>query len=90
MAKTKKPKAEYRKTEVVVRGSGRFPTDMLRYDNCVAQTSEDASKIDNEDGAFVHREIRLDRFSYDATKAEARRWQSFGWMVVSDTGLEDD
>lgn len=87
MPRTKKPKAEYRKTEVVVRGSGTFPTDCLRYDNCCPSSSEDSSKIDNHDGAFVQREVKLDRFSFDGSKAEADRWRSFGWAVISDSGV---
>ena len=87
MARQKRPKAEYRKTEIVVRGSGDFPFDMLRYDNAVPVTSEDASKIANVDDSFVHREVKLERFSYEGDKATADRWRSFGWIVISDTGV---
>lgn len=87
MAKTKKPKAEYRRTEITVRGSGEFPYDMLRYDDACPVSSDDVSNMCNRDGAFVQREVKLYRFSLDGAKAEADRWRSFGWQVTSDTGL---
>ena len=87
MPRVKKPKAEYRKTEIVVRGSGDFPFDMLRYDNACPLGSEDASAIANVDDTFVHRDVKLERFSYDGGKATTDRWRSFGWIVISDTGV---
>lgn len=82
-----KPKKEYRKTEIVVRGNGNFPFDMLRYDNAAPASSEDASSIANIDEAFVYRDVKLNRFSYEGDKATEGRWRSFGWVVVSDTGI---
>lgn len=78
-------------TEIVVAGKGRFPIDMLRYDNCVPRGSEDAVRIEDihYDRSQV-RTIRLNRFSYDATKCEADRWKSFGWDVIEDSGLLGD
>lgn len=82
-----KPKAEYRKTEIVVEGRGRFPIDMLRYDNCNPATSTDALEIDRSFEVHGNYRIRLHRFSYDAHKAESARWRSFGWSVVEDNGV---
>jgi len=74
-----KPKKEFRMTLIEVRGRGRFPYDMLRYDNCVP--FEGHNEIEKRDD----RVIRLRRFSGDGTPATVGRWNSFGWAVMSDS-----
>lgn len=81
------PKAEWRMTTIKVRGSGDFPYDMLRYDNCVPMSSEDAVKIGPHGPPGLYT-VQLQRFSSDAGKATADRWKSFGWEVYEDTGVE--
>ena len=67
----------------VVEGSGRFPYDMLRYDQCWPMTSIDSAAMDYEPGETGRRRITLetfgDRFSVRPTTA---RWESFTWRVV--------
>lgn len=77
-----KPKKEWRKTTILVKGSGKFPLDMLRYDNCVARNPE---LIDGRE----LRAIVLSRFSLDGTPATSDRWSSFGWHVSEDSALGD-
>jgi len=74
-----KPKKEYRVTIVEVTGRGRFPFDMLRYDNCVPV--EGINQLTERE----ERTIRLRRFSQDGTPATAARWNSFGWGVTRDS-----
>ena len=69
-----------------------FPVDMLRYDNCWPSTSEDSVKIswtlqnnlqtmeDNEISFMLGRGIEL---YTDNRSLTAKRWESFGWEVVS-------
>jgi hypothetical protein len=65
----------------IVEGAGRFPLDMLRYDQSFPYSSEETAKI--EQFSPVRREVRLMRFV--ATKKDvpetAGRWTSFGWSV---------
>lgn len=84
MSKTAK---SWRRTLVTVTGQGYFPIEMLRYDSCVPMNLEDAQIIALARPDGVTREIKLWRFSYEASKASAARWESFGWIVTHDTGV---
>ena len=61
----------------VVEGKGRFPTDMLRYDNCYPTHETDANLMRD----------RIDARSLITLKTQKEyltpaRWQSFLWNVV--------
>ena len=80
-----------------VRGSGEFPLDMLRYDNCVAATPEDQQKIDwkygddHPEGTGVHyrREVKLiSTFNSKHERPTAGRWASFTWAISKVEGDE--
>ena len=74
----KKPRKLY-VTEIEVTGRGRFPFDMLRYDNCVVV--EGCNEIDKRE----ERTIRLLRYGPELREATDGRWQSFGWIVTRDS-----
>ena len=63
-------------TKFVVKGAGRFPVDMLRYDTCYPHQPEDAA-------AILDKEMRkvelVTLMNGEPTRA---RWESFGWMVT--------
>jgi hypothetical protein len=64
-----------------VRGAGRFPFDMLRYDAVYPCSSPDAVSLGRElhDPDYDQpREIHL-----RGAACTRERWQSFGWGVVS-------
>ena len=72
-------------------GRGKFPMDMLRYDECYPRTGADAENIAPVDRP-VAREVVLntvqDRKHWQPTVG---RWQSFGWSVVPTLrGYEDE
>jgi hypothetical protein len=81
-----------------VRGSGEFPLDMLRYDNCVSATPEDQKKIDwkygddhpEETGIHYRREVRLISTFYrnKFQRPTAGRWASFTWAISKVEGDE--
>lgn len=64
-------------TRFVVRGSGLFPFDMLRYSRCWPDTEQDSRRF-AEDG---ERSICLCSHNPDA--AAPLRWESHGWQVVA-------
>lgn len=88
-----KPKKEWRRTTIVVMGHGRFPYDMLRYDSCVPARGKDADVMADDNGPgqgrMDNREVRLHRYSGEATEATKDRWNSFGWGVIVDTAKGD-
>ena len=67
-------------------GKGRFPIDMLRYDGCHPETSEDARKIEMTISPFsrgkgeVRIQLRMYTFLFPP-RPEVERWNSFGWRV---------
>lgn len=70
--------------EFIVEGSGVFPFDMLRYDQCWP-------KSETTDSAAIERTTRH-VYSGDEKvtlvglgKPTEGRWNSFGWRVVSET-----
>lgn len=78
MAKTK---ATHAKVVFEVQGSGEFPLDMLRYDNCVPYTGSDSTSIKDDERA--QRVVKLCRFFIvgGRKEPEMRRWESFGWRI---------
>ena len=68
-------------TIFTVRGKGRFPTDMLRYDMSHPTNESDSAVIDNVDNDHKVREVQLT--SYKRYGPTPGRWESFGWRVVS-------
>ena len=77
-----KPTKSWYCTTIEVRGHGRFPFDMLRYDNCVVVNPTD---VDGRE----ERTVKLRRFSKDARQATVDRWNSFGWGVLKDSANGD-
>jgi hypothetical protein len=59
-----------------VEGEGNFPTDMLRYDRCWPESTEDASKF------FPNGERRVVRL-IGFNQPNIARWASFLWRVKS-------
>lgn len=70
--------------EFIVRGSGAFPVDMLRYDTCYPATETDSSRIIDSHRARStgEREIRL-RGPVSINHPTPGRWSSFGWTLVA-------
>ena len=76
--------------KLVVFGSGSFPIDMLRYDNCIPVDEPEAHKIEqsqcnrcntlpiNHVWTVELKKICLDKSS----QPNVERWNSFGWVVV--------
>ena len=62
----------------IVRGSGEFPVDMLRYDKAWALTGV------GEPGAFRHpaRDVVCASGDGHILVPSEGRWESFGWQVV--------
>ena len=67
--------------KVVVRGTGRFPYDMLRYDGCVPWSEKDSYAINDDEGAPSLRTVELRRFCPNDSSPTIGRWESFGWKV---------
>ena len=62
-----------------VTGTGQFPTDMLRYDQCWPATSEDAVLMcPHRPSPTVARSVRLRTHG----SVTAARWASFGWTAA--------
>jgi len=72
-------------TQFTVKGRGRFPADMLRYDSCYPSTGEDVSWMDmggeREQG---ERELALTTHHKHKNihNLTPDRWASFGWVVT--------
>lgn len=67
--------------EFKVEGTGNFPFDMLRYDQCWPKGSESASNLTllNPIGYTVKRQVTLTGIKFPTID----RWKSFGWQVTS-------
>lgn len=71
--------------DFTVEGTGQFPLDMLRFDECWPQRIDDACDMgdaDSESRTRIRRTIRL-RGIKAPTPA---RWASFGWQVIEEDG----
>jgi hypothetical protein len=69
-----------------VEGNGKFPFDMLRYDQCWPTHGGAASNLNplrDKDGSdmTIRRQITLT--SIRASAPTIARWESFGWKVVA-------
>lgn len=62
-----------------VEGTGHFPIDMLRYDQCWPMESDDAVMIKRTFRPGHRGPVALALVGLD--KPEEGRWQSFGWQV---------
>lgn len=67
--------------EFTVTGTGPFPFDMLRFDECWPASITDAIAMERASQAgHAHREsINLRAFGF--TRPTLARWDSFGWKV---------
>ena len=67
-----------------VQGSGVFPFDMLRYDNCFPHSTEDAIRLDSYDYTPPrNRVVTLCKYhELKNPRITEGRWRSFGWRVV--------
>lgn len=59
-----------------VEGRGRFPTDMLRFDNCWPFSENDSRTIE------VEHDRRRVKLNSAASQITPKRWESFLWKVV--------
>jgi hypothetical protein len=68
-----------------VRGSGRFPVDMLRYDRCFPTSTEAVMHIAHQlrDGEGVEQYRSVELATDWTSTPTVSRWRSFGWEVVS-------
>ena len=66
-----------------VEGTGEFPFDMLRYDACWTNSSEDAYKLQSPYTSDEKRGVRRVTLAtaFD-TAPTRRRWESFTWRIV--------
>lgn len=70
-----------------VEGRGQFPVDMLRYDACWPDSSEDVFALTVERGDIEEftttRKIHLRKWATSAKELPTKgRWASFGWRVT--------
>jgi hypothetical protein len=66
-----------------VEGPDPFPVDMLRYDACWPQGSDDVYEITaSVDGARAHNPRRIVHLRSDLREPTEERWASFGWRVL--------
>jgi hypothetical protein len=73
-----------------VRGTGEFPLDMLRHDQCWGLRDEDEREIQltYQDGLSLNK-VRYIRLGFP-WKPNKERWESFGWKImgVQEAALE--
>lgn len=62
-----------------VQGSGEFPFDMLRYDECWPYYGEDSTRLSGSFDRALRRVVLATRKEGNPTDG---RWHSFGWEVV--------
>lgn len=76
------------KTRFIVRGSGEFPYDMLRYDACWPEHELGERSSRQLSGGWDRgpREVTL----LTERHVTPRRWESFGWKVVTEMPAEVD
>lgn len=64
----------------MVHGSGRFPTDMLRYDRCFPSESTSAIRMLDDEP----RDIRLAAIRGKDQGWTVQRWRSFNWSLTQE------
>jgi len=71
----------WRHTFIVV-GQGRFPIDMLRYDQCFPNSEYDSSQIADSVRHIGKRIVTLSAYtSLKNWQPEFERWKSFLWKI---------
>lgn len=68
----------------IVRGSGRFPFDMLRRDRAWPAHENESYLLKADDDEMALRQVKLQGLSYPTVE----RWRSFGWIVQEIEGVE--
>lgn len=69
-------------TTFTVRGKGKFPVDMLRYDKCWPASMDDAAVMED---LIVEPVVgRVDIKLTSISRPTYDRWKSYGWYVLSD------
>lgn len=72
------------RTFFTVIGSGAFPADMLRYDECYPNSGRDVEAIMmdcvDKSSQVTRRKVQL--VSHRRTSPTEARWRSFGWDVI--------
>lgn len=63
-----------------VRGKGRFPVDMLRYDKCWPATQDDAEVMAEVISEPVIGVVNIKLVT--CIEPTPDRWKSFGWYVL--------
>lgn len=68
---------------ITVRGSFRFPLDMLRYDHCWPKSEGDSNKIlaTFDDPTLPPQLVEL--YTDNPRFPKGDRWRSYGWEVFS-------
>lgn len=66
-----------------VEGSGRFPTDMLRYDSCWPVHETEARRLADGSDVRERRSVTLKRAAVNGCGPTIARWRSFGWAVTN-------
>lgn len=79
LSMTHKPNKVY-VFRIKVLGRGDFPVDMLRYDRCVPERSEDVFSVDTRNDG---RSVQLLQYCLTKAGPTVDRWKSFGWSVDS-------
>jgi hypothetical protein len=64
-----------------VEGMGPFPVDMLRYDACFPDRSDDAVELGGSMHPRASRRKRTVRLRSNLKQPTEGRWMSFGWTV---------
>lgn len=72
-------KQEWTRTFAVVRGSGDFPVDMLRYDACFPATEHMSHVIQNR---IDCRHVIVARYTGQPGNWTPLRWRSFTWTFL--------
>ena len=67
-------------TTFEVTGQGRFPTDMLRYDQCWPTTTIDVHSLEHKRGRRTLHLSTVHRLKNDPG-VTVDRWISFGWVA---------
>lgn len=78
---------QMRITEFVVEGTGVFPVDMLRYNNCYPADGGSVEAINTSLGSWISPKVRdysvtlRHRDVYAGWSPTSERWATFGWIV---------
>lgn len=78
-----------------ISGTGGFPIDMLRYDNCIPASEEDANTIERVCNPMLWEEepkwtVRVKKYSDLKSRGywTSGRWNSFGCVLIEVAGSE--